>query len=891
MGATPRPAPGEGIPKAQPRGDETIFADRDGSSDGRGRDSGKSQSASVDTPIPALLEGGCVLNRRFVIQNLLGSGGMGEVYQAEDLELNRAPIALKTIRADHIYRPNMRQRLRQEVLLARSIAHPNVCPVYEFFTSFGPSGEICFLTMKLLTGETLAARLIRSGPLDLEQALHFGREIAAALEAAHEAGVVHRDLKPGNIFLESSLSGIHAIVTDFGLARNWGDELWESDAGRVVGTPAYCAPEVLRGDVATRKSDVYAFGIVVDEMLFGTHPMTPGAFERERSMSEPQKRRIRSVISSCTHADPELRIASPSAAMRAFEIAGAKRGNLLSRRGLLVGAGMAAAGLVTAEWSIREGSDWNDLVRPLPRPRRVALLPENNLGSAKDASLVSGILEQVGSELARAETNEHDLFVVPARLLREHDVQQASGASGLFGANIILNASLQHLGKLVMLTLKLIESATGKPIRNAKVSCPAESLYDLPRLTAECAASLLDIRRKDLSTQISAGGTKNADAYTAYALGREALRKYGQPSVEEAIAQFQKAVDLDPQFARAYASLAAAYAKQYHLTAERAALDLAESNSDKALRLAPDLPQAYSERAMVKSERGQYDAAVSDLMKAIQLDPDDAEAQLILAKTYVASGQAEAAEQAFKKLLEARPNYWVALNDRGLICYRQANYTKAEQFLRQATVAAPWAALPWENLSAVYLETEKFDEAQRTLSRAIGLLPTSASYSNRGTAFFWRGKYREAVADYKRAVDLSPGVYDTWRNLGDGYQLLPGMKAQAKAAWGKAASLAQAALDLNAKNVDVVVDLALLQAKLGNRGKALDLLKNAYAFKTSDADREFREASAEELSGHREKALALLADCVRSGYSKYDITHAPELGALRKDPRFKRLHV
>ncbi len=145
---------------------------------------------------------GCVLESRFVIKELLGIGSMGYVYEAEDLHLNRAPIALKTIRPDYIANPDVRARFQRAVLLARAIAHPNICPVREFFSTSSPRGEVWFFTMKLLRGETLAARLERLPRLLIEEALAIAREAGAALEAAHRAGMVHRDLKPGNIFLE-----------------------------------------------------------------------------------------------------------------------------------------------------------------------------------------------------------------------------------------------------------------------------------------------------------------------------------------------------------------------------------------------------------------------------------------------------------------------------------------------------------------------------------------------------------------------------------------------------------------------------------------------------------------------------------------------------------------
>ncbi len=162
---------------------------------------------------------GDMLAGRFVIIRFLGRGGVEEVYEAEDRFLQGARIALKTILDEGATEPNARSRLEQEVLLARQITHPNVCPVYDIFYCSETEGCPCFLTMKLVEGETLDHRLRRLGRMPMEDAVLVLRQVTSALYAAHQAGVIHRDLKPGNIMLEGSGPGVKAIVTDFGLAR------------------------------------------------------------------------------------------------------------------------------------------------------------------------------------------------------------------------------------------------------------------------------------------------------------------------------------------------------------------------------------------------------------------------------------------------------------------------------------------------------------------------------------------------------------------------------------------------------------------------------------------------------------------------------------------------
>ena len=164
------------------------------------------------------LRSGEVIGGRFVIVRFLGKGGMGEVYEASDEELQGKHVAIKTMRPEIVFDATMRERFEREVLVAREITHRNVCPTYNLFRMDGPRGPIHFLEMKLLRGESLAARLKRVGKMP-EAALSLARQLAEGLDAAHSAGVIHRDFKPGNVMLEGSGAELHAIITDFGVSR------------------------------------------------------------------------------------------------------------------------------------------------------------------------------------------------------------------------------------------------------------------------------------------------------------------------------------------------------------------------------------------------------------------------------------------------------------------------------------------------------------------------------------------------------------------------------------------------------------------------------------------------------------------------------------------------
>src|SRR5262245_1434664 len=236
--------------------------------------------AAVSRPrVHSNFAAGRVLAERFRIVEFIAMGGMGEVYEVEDLELGER-VALKTIRPEVASSPQALDRFKREIQLARKVTHPNVCRIFDFFYDEAGPEKVTFLTMELLRGETLHQKIERDGRMRSEPALPIVRQMAAGLDAAHSAGVIHRDFKSSNVILvpsEGSSAGVRAVVTDFGLARlaPGSDAMTTlSGAAAFLGTPAYMAPEQIEGEEVTPATDVYAFGVVMYEMVAGRLPFT-----------------------------------------------------------------------------------------------------------------------------------------------------------------------------------------------------------------------------------------------------------------------------------------------------------------------------------------------------------------------------------------------------------------------------------------------------------------------------------------------------------------------------------------------------------------------------------------------------------------------------------------
>ena len=219
------------------------------------------------------LSPGQVLNDRFFIVRFIAKGGMGEVYEAEDRFLQGARIALKTILPRFANDPSLQQRFEREIALAREVVHPNLCPIYDIFHCDEEQPGFLFLTMKLLAGETLTARLKRPGVISVEEGTAILRQLVAGLAAIHSEGVIHCDIKPNNIMLDGTGPDVRLFITDFGLARaSESETILLLGETAIAGTPHYMAPELLLGQPPNQASDVFALGVVLHEVFTGHRP-------------------------------------------------------------------------------------------------------------------------------------------------------------------------------------------------------------------------------------------------------------------------------------------------------------------------------------------------------------------------------------------------------------------------------------------------------------------------------------------------------------------------------------------------------------------------------------------------------------------------------------------
>jgi serine/threonine-protein kinase len=867
-----------------------------------------------------LLSTGEVLAGRYQIVGFLGSGGMGEVYEVQDQELNER-VALKMIRQDTPFDSGVVDRLRREVQLARRVTHPNVCRVFDLGHHQHEGKELIFLTMELIKGETLSDCLKRAGKLKPADALAIAGQLCQALQAAHQAGVLHRDFKPGNVMLigppevseieqnstspPNSSAKVRAVVTDFGIARGMpAAKASGSDAtlsvtgtqGLIAGTPAYMSPEQLLGEKLTPASDVYSLGLVLYEMVTGMRP-----FQAHSSWTESLKRlsaaptapvrivpeldqRWNQTVLRCLERDPAKRFQS------AWEVAEYLTGERRFSGSISKPVRIAIACclvLVAAAAFVFRNRIWP---AALPAQRRVAVLPFAFAGSepANQAAAYE-LSEALTDNLSRLQASDRSLWVVPWLEVRSQKPQDAGRAASALGVNLVLLGEIHRDAHQVALQLELKDALSLKNIGSRTINIPAAEVLTVEDKLLQGAADLLKIAIPDaMLHRLPVDDTAEPGAYEFYQQGRGYLLHWSPATPEDldnAINLLQKTIAKDPNFALAYANLASAYSLKFHNTHEATWLTKAKEACSRALGLNDKLALAHLAQGTISEETGDVDGAIPELEEALQLDPTNDSALRTLARAYDRSGRLLQAEALLKQAVKQAPGNFANYVNLGLFYYKHAEYPQAEPLFRTAMDLAPNNPLAFYDLGGIYLAEGRYNEAETVLTRAVAIKPSAGAYSNLGTVRQYQGRYADAAAMFQKATDLLPQDDRLWYNLGNA-DSLAGNKNEAAQAYRKAAQLAEKAIAARPNDGPMLGFLALYYAKLGQQNSAKEELAKALHLSQNDPQLLFNSAVVYELLGEREHSLSALRSAVQAGYSLSEVRTAPELAELRKDSRY-----
>jgi tetratricopeptide (TPR) repeat protein/predicted Ser/Thr protein kinase len=784
------------------------------------------------TPQP-VLETGTVLAQRYEILQTLGEGGMGAVYKAKDLELNRL-VALKVIRPELAKNPAIIERFKQELLLSQRVTHRNVIRIYDL----GEGDGVKFITMEFIEGEDLRSLIFEQKKLPPEEAVAIMEQVCLALDAAHSVGVIHRDLKPQNIMRDGSG---RILVMDFGLARTLeGDGMTQT--GALVGTMEYMSPEQALAKELDQRSDVFSAGLIFYELLTGQMPFRADSAlaslikrtqERARPISDhddtiPQN--LSAIVSKCLEREPEARYQSAKELLADLEAwqgkraAGAIAFQAVKPWGQTIpwqwlGGAAAAIVLAIVGYTFRE----KIFAPPAPKPgiavvaQSLAILPFHNasgdpaldwLGPSLGDMLSTDVGQSAHLRMVspdRLQQVLHDLRISPGVALDASTVQRIAEFTN---ADILVSGQYVKSGDQIRIDATLQDLKRGKT-RSLNAEAPnqqalsgaVDHMADAIRQNLALSSDLV----KELQAQSFKATSTSVDALRDYNEGLQLLR---QGNSLEAQKRLEAATKEDPKFALAYSHLGDAYAALgYESEAEQA--------SRHAVEYSQDLPLAErylieASHARIVKDNAKAIAAYQNLEKSF---PDNMDVQFALGSLYEDAGDLTSARTHYSKVLDADPKNLDVLLAMGRVEIRSGNAEASLDPLNRAL-----------NLSIQVDNQEQ---------KALILQAT-------GIAYRYMNKFDEALRNYQDSIDIN-------RKLGKkrGVAASLAEMAQLQALKGKPdASLASDAealklfQEIGSKKEagDTMIDMGGVYLDRGQTDKALQMFKDSLQIQRDAGD-------------------------------------------------------
>ncbi len=893
---------------------------------------------------------------KYKIDRQLSTGGMGTVYLATDTTLHRQ-VAIKVLTPEWAGDPERFQRFQWEAQVLASLNHPNIVTIY----SVEEENDVHFLTMELVEGKTLA-ELIPSVGLRLDRIFELAIPLADALNAAHQRGIIHRDLKPGNIMVGKDG---RVKILDFGLAKQRDDMLLPEDRnpgvdqpitrdGQMLGTVPYMSPEQVHGETVDHRTDIFSLGIILYEMATGHRPFqgkTWGDLASAILRDEPPSvtmlnlnlpRHLGRIIRHCLEKEPERRFQTAldlrneleelRREVQTGEISASPEEirNLLpsgqrqaykrrfdGERLLAVGASAVVILFVAVMGWMRWGRTL-DLPPPEPIPvsppataeetPRIVVLPLENLGPTEQEYFAAGITEEITSRLASVRA----LHVISRTTALSYDrtdktvlrIGEELGVDYLLEGSVRWSSGSSGIQR-VRVTPKLIRVADDTHIWSESYDRVLDDLIAVQSEIAEqvideLGVALLEPEKEALATL----STDNPEAYRAYIRGLD-LANRGDPDKnwKLAVQELQLAVELDPEFAQAWAELSEVHSQVYHLVIDRSEerLQKAQAAVDRALEIDPELPAAHRAKgyfyfwghrdfeaallafdtaasalpndsqlregiAYIRRRQGRFDEAVEELSRALDLDPQSARLALELASTKTTMGRYAEAEALYDRAIALDPAQKETYRAKATnVLLWQGDLRRAREVLERMP-----KPLDLAGILAWYEQELREGSYQAALDR-IDMLPTRVA----GTATAMMPKHL-----------LRAGVY---RRMG--------REAEARAEYEATRAMMVRIAKLAAEDPRRRVPLAYAYAGLGNRkdallhaGRAVELEPVA---RNADHGPGYLEHQAVVymMLGMQEEAVAILERLLAmpSKLSVVLLRVDPRWDPLRQNPRFASL--
>jgi serine/threonine-protein kinase len=645
---------------------------------------------------------GVALEARYRIERELGQGGMARVYLAHDLKYDRA-VAVKVLRPDLAVEVGATRFLR-EIQIAARLHHPHILPLYDS----DQAGELVYYVMPYIEGETLARRLARERQLPIPDALQIAREVADALSYAHSAKVVHRDIKPGNILLDSG----HALVADFGIARAIGES--HTTTGQLIGTPAYMSPEQVDGsEHLDGRSDIYSLGCVLFEMLTGQPPFRgatmTAVIANRLSTPAPAPRAFRDLVPETV--DAAVRKAMASLPADRFTTAAQFAEALSTSATVAVAVGAAQA-----------------MVREVTAANSVAVLPFENMSTDPENEYFSdGITDDIIAQLSKISALK--VISRTSTMQYKKTTKKIAAVAQELGVGAILEGSVRKAGQRVRIVAHLVDPRTEEHLWGDTFDRQLSDVFEVQSEVAQQITGALSVALSPEEKQrVEKKATGDADAYNLYLLGRFHANKWAEADVQKGIEYYQQAVARDPGYAVAYAGLADAYEL------------LSIGFSSK-----PPVEYLGQAKAMA--------------LKALEMDDSLAEAHTSLAYArWLGDLDWSGAERGFKRALELKSSYVMAHEWYAEYLAALGRHDEAIAEIRRAQQLDPLAVPVNRAVGWVLYFARRYDEAIEELQKALVMNP---DFLGARLVLWWaqvaKGAPRQAIADIRKEIER-PGL-------------------------------------------------------------------------------------------------------------------------------------
>jgi eukaryotic-like serine/threonine-protein kinase len=822
-----------------------------------------------------LLLPGMLLGERYEILQLLGEGGMGAVYKAKDRELERT-IALKVIRGELANNAEILRRFKQELILARQITDRNIIRIFDF----GEANGIRFITMEYVEGESLYSMLREHGKLPVDEVVGIMEQVFSGLRAAHREGVIHRDLKPGNIMRDQQG---RVLIMDFGLARNMeGDGMTRT--GTMLGTMEYMSPEQAQAMDLDARSDIFTMGLICYELLSGKMPFQADSAvasllrrTRERAVPISEITRevpgvLSNIISKCLERDPALRYQTAQAVLddlHAWQGKGERTRISASAPSLLMNrmrelpwkqataALLALALVVGATWYV--GRKGRVAVTTQHAPVSVLVADFQNATSdpvfdgtlepsfnvaMEGASFINafsrGDAHKAAAELRPGSSSMDEAL---ARLVAQRE-----------GVGVVISGSIQPSSKGYRLAARAVDAVSGNLLfsNDTAVQNKDEVLHSVGILAAQVRKALGDSTPESaqlLETATYSSTSLEATREFAIAQNLQYTGKW-----DEAVTHFQRAIDLDPNMGRAYAALGTAKfnlgqvqeAEQYY----RKAMSHIDRMSDR---------EKYRTRAEYFIVKHEPQSAIQEYQKLIQQFPSDTSAHTNLSFAYFLQRNMHMALEEVRRSMEYSGKSLLERNNLAIISMYAGDFAGAEKEALTVMQQQPTYLSPYSTLAQAQTGEGRLDDARSTYAKLAEISVRGASMAKLGLAdiLLYEGRANEAIATLDPAIATDLANKDTNAAAAKAIAL-----AQAHLIAGQnsaAVSAAERAMSLD-KEPWVLHAAGRIYAEVGQFGKASSLASQMSASIDSDPQLYGKLLEGEVALNHKDskKAIASL---------------------------------